>query len=163
MRRKRLKQNQKGWQSGPKPRPRTGSRRVESSVSVVVRFLRHRDEAAEQAVGFAVQSGGKVERVRHTGRAVIPKRNAPQTINNDGVVMGVFEKTPEVAVGFKGHDGAAAEVADEEFVLVLAEAFGSQCHAPRRVDGFQMSARVRTGRKAMELAGRRVEHEIGRA
>jgi len=49
-------------------------------------FVQHRHDAAKQVVGFAIQTGGKVERVGHAGPAAIPKRKAPQTINGDGLM-----------------------------------------------------------------------------
>ena len=63
-----------------------------------------------------------------------------------------------MAVLVKGHDGAAAEVPDEQFVAVPARAARRECHAPRGVDRLNLAARVRSGDEAVEPLSRQVQH-----
>ncbi len=75
--------------------------------------LRHRVEAAEQAVAFAIRTGGEVERAGTSRIAAIPKRQAPKAVNDHGPIVAGFEQSLELAVGLKAHDRAAAEIADQ--------------------------------------------------
>src|SRR5213082_3350744 len=79
-------------------------------------------DGAEQAVLFAVDSSGEVERVGRSGCAVVTERERPQSIDGQDGIVRVFHETQEfVGEAVKGGDPAAAEIADENGVAELTK------------------------------------------
>ena len=103
-------------------------------VLVVLIASEHRLHAAEQSMAFALGTSCEIELSRHTRTSAVSKAERPETFNYQGLSGTALDETIEVAMFVKSHNGAAAEVAYEEFVLVLAERAWCEHDAPRRVN-----------------------------
>src|ERR1039457_5076440 len=132
----------------------SGRMALSPAKETVTVFLGRRVNSPEQAVAFAVRTGGEIERACTPCFATVPECESPQAVYHDGFLLGagVFQQAPEVAVGLEGHDGAAAEIAHQQLVGVLAEGAGRNGQAPRRADLIQPAASLRAGSEAAERA-----------
>src|SRR6266566_2446350 len=92
-------------------------------------------EGAEQPVGFVIDAGGEVQRVRRDIERPGWEAQAPQPSDGERVAVGVPKLATELAArGFVGIDLPTAEVADQDVAAKSAEGGWGQRHCPRRVE-----------------------------
>src|SRR5262245_15037033 len=109
-------------------------------------------------MGFIIRAGAEVEVSRDSGdSAVGADCQAPQSIDRYRTVAGTLQQTFEMAVSIEGHDGAAAEVADEQLVRMRAEGAGRDRQSPGRVHLANISASSFARGEAMESPGADIE------
>src|SRR5438552_631529 len=91
-------------------------------------------DVAENAVRFVVGAGSEVHLVRIPRLPTAAEDQRPEAGNRQRLVVRAPEETEELALRAERDDGAAAEVADQQGVLELAEGARRERQAPRRVD-----------------------------
>src|ERR1051325_1571934 len=115
--------------------------------------MAYRQGSPGQAVAFFVPAGAEKEGVRAARGRFIAECQCPKTIDHHGPTVRRSEQALEFAFGIKRHDGAAAEVANQEVASMFAEGIWRKSYAPWRINFLQSAAGIRAGGKTMELAG----------
>src|ERR1044071_846446 len=106
---------------------------------------------------FVIRAGREKERVRSSRSAPVAKAQSPEAINNDWSLVDPLEQTIELAVRFEAHDGAAAEIPDQQLIPVSPKTAGCDRQTPRRIDSPEASTGIGTRGKTPEIAGLRIK------
>src|SRR5258706_6690857 len=125
--------------------------------ALVVIVVRVQSEAAEQAMAFVAGAGGEVKGAGISGSAAVANGQTPEAFNSEFPLVVAFEQTLEFSARIEGHDGAAAEVADEQRVGVFPEVGRRNGQTPGRVKLMDVAAGIRTAGEAAEHEGRWIE------
>src|SRR6185295_14959066 len=97
----------------------------------IVSIIVARFQAAEQSMAFLIRPRREVQRAGNSRPPAVAERDRPQAIDHHRPAPRALQQSAELAVDVEGHDRAAAEVADEQFIGVLAERARRERHAPR--------------------------------
>jgi hypothetical protein len=101
-----------------------------------------RFQAAQQTVGFVIRAGREVERLGNASASSTPEFKCPKTLIDHGPSSAVLQEPFKMTALVKGHDRAAAEIADEKLVPMFAERGWCDGNPPGRVDCPQMAAGI---------------------
>src|SRR5713226_7854367 len=94
-----------------------------------------RREAAEEAVGLIVWTGGEVDLVGVAAIAAVADPEGPQPVDDNRLPVGTAQLVEELTSrGIEHVDVTIAEIADQYIAGELAKTGRSQRHAPRRIE-----------------------------
>src|SRR5258708_219269 len=106
--------------------------------------------AAKEAMTFTIGTGRKVKGIRNSRRPTIPKLKGPKAVDNDRLAFRVLKQTLESSIRVESHDGAAAEIANQQLIRVFAESAGSKGNSPRRAKILKLPSSIRTAGETMK-------------
>src|SRR6266436_4800343 len=122
-------------------------------MTVLLRRFLKGLQASKETVALVIGPSGEVESVLKSAPASVAERERPKALDHDRpFVLGV-EQAVEMAFCVEGHDRAAAEIADQQLIRVLAERAWRQRDSPRRINLLQLSAGIFARGKSQERTG----------